>query len=60
MLEEYDPLIIFNDKISTVHDRIQQKTNQARLFLNELFSQEQKPYIKKKTLRGLPCKTRFI
>ncbi|KAF6246371.1 hypothetical protein C6990_09600 [Nitrosopumilus sp. b3] len=39
MLENYDPLIIFNDKISTVHDRIQHETNQTRIFLNALFNQ---------------------
>ena len=42
MLENYDPLIIFNEKISTVNDKIQHETNQVRLFLNELFNQTPK------------------
>jgi len=49
MLEDYDPLIILNEKISTVNDRIQYETNQVRIFLNELFNQTQKDSeIKKK------------
>ena len=49
MLEDYDPLIIFNEKISTVNDRIQCETNQVRFFLNELFNQTPKEAeIKKK------------
>ena len=49
MLTDYDPLIIFNEKISTVNDRIQYETNQVRIFLNDLFNQTQKDSeIKKK------------
>jgi len=49
MLSDYDPLIVFNEKISTVNDKIQHETNQIRFFLNELFSQTQKESeIKKK------------
>ncbi|MBS3923556.1 MAG: hypothetical protein KGZ37_10495 [Nitrosarchaeum sp.] len=39
MITDYDPLIIFNEKISTVNDRIQYEINQIRIFLNELFNQ---------------------
>lgn len=42
MLSDYDPLIVFNEKISTVNDKIQYETNQARIFLNGLFNQTQK------------------
>ena len=42
MIDDYDPLIVFNDKISTVNDRIQHETNQVRVFLNDLFNQTQK------------------
>ena len=49
MLEEYDPVIVFNDKISTVNDKIQLETTQAREFLNDLFTQPQKgAYTRKK------------
>jgi len=49
MITDYDPLIILNEKISTVNDRIQYEINQVRLFLNELFNQTQKDSdIKKK------------
>jgi len=49
MLENYDPLIILNEKISTVNDRIQHETNQVRIFINELFNQTpQESEIKKK------------
>jgi hypothetical protein len=42
MIADYDPIIVFNDKISTVNDKIQYETNQARIFLNELFNQTPK------------------
>jgi len=49
MLSDYDPLIVFNEKISTVNDKIQHETNQVRIFLNELFNQTlQESEIKKK------------
>ena len=49
MITDYDPLIIFNDKISIVNDKIQYEINQVRLFLNELFNQTPKEAeIKKK------------
>ena len=49
MISDYDPLIVFNEKISTVNDRIQHETNQVRIFLNELFNQTPKDSeIKKK------------
>ena len=49
MISKYDPLIVFNEKISIVNDRIQYETNQVRIFLNELFNQTQKESeIKKK------------
>jgi len=49
MITDYDPLIVLNEKISTVNDKIQLETTQARKFLNELFSQPHKvPYIRKK------------
>jgi hypothetical protein len=49
MLSDYDPLIVFNEKISTVNDKIQYETSQIRIFLNELFNQTpQESEIKKK------------
>jgi hypothetical protein len=42
MIIDYDPLIVFNEKISTVNDNIQYKTNQVRLFLNKCTIQSQK------------------
>jgi len=48
MISEYDPIIVFNDKISIVNDRIQLEIDQTRKFLNELFSQPQKLYTRKK------------
>jgi len=49
MLEDYNPLIVLNEKISIVNDRTQLEVNQARIFLNELFCQTPKEAeIKKK------------
>jgi len=49
ILSDYDPLIVLNEKISNVDDRIQYETNQARIFLNELVNQTpQESEIKKK------------
>ena len=42
MIQDYDPLIVFNEKISTVNDKIQYETSQVRIFLNKLFNQTQK------------------
>jgi len=39
MITDYDPLIVFNEKISIVNDNNQYETNQARKFLNKLFCQ---------------------
>ncbi len=39
MITDYDPLIVFNEKISTISDKLQYETNQSRIFLNELFNQ---------------------
>jgi len=41
MIEDYDPLIIFNEKISAVNDKKQYETSQIRIFLNKLFNQTQ-------------------
>lgn len=49
MITDYDPLVVFNEKISGVNDNIQHETNNARLFLNEIICQPQNvPYIRKK------------
>lgn len=42
IIADYDPVIVFNEKISIVNDHIQHETNQARMFLNELFYQTKK------------------
>jgi len=42
MLEDYNPLIVLNEKISIVNDRTQLEVNQVRIFLNELFCQTPK------------------
>jgi hypothetical protein len=49
MLSEYDPLIVLNEKISNVDDRIQYEIRQVRIFLNQLMNQtEKESEIKKK------------
>ena len=49
ILSDYDPLIILNEKISNVNDRIQHEINKVRIFLNDLFNQTpQEAEIKKK------------
>lgn len=42
MIADYDPLIVFNEKISTINDKVQYETNQLRVFLNKLLNQTQK------------------
>lgn len=42
MIQDYDPLIVLNEKISIVDDRIQYETQQVRIFLNQLINQTEK------------------
>jgi hypothetical protein len=42
MLSDYDPIIVFNEKISIVNDNIQYETNQIRIVLNEWSNQTPK------------------
>lgn len=42
MLSDYDPIIVFNEKISIINDNTLHETNQGRIFLNKLTNQTPK------------------